>query len=217
MRRPSLRAAAAALAVAAVAGGAAAVASAQSSPSGPQISRSTDAVGGRTVVAWAAPFARFQVERGRLSDCSRGQRGVVFFIPGSSGPNGRTSCTVPATLPIMVSPATLICTAPDRGFCTDTARINDVRRVRTTIDGRPVTLRQFDWVSRQAFRVERAAGLGGGLHVHHRRAGPRPAHDRCVGDLPQPDPAGPDDGHDHGSVRARQNRRIEVDRLLRLV
>jgi hypothetical protein len=166
MRRPSLRAAAAALAVAAVAGGGAAVASAQSSPSGPQISRSTDAVGGRTVVAWAAPFARFQVERGRLSDCSRGQRGVVFFIPGSSGPNGRTSCTVPATLPIMVSPATIICTAPDRGFCTDTARINDVRRVRTTIDGRPVTLRQFDWVSRQAFRVDgQQASVAGYMYI----------------------------------------------------
>jgi hypothetical protein len=166
MRRPLLRAALALFAAVALGGGAAAVASAQSAPAGPQISRSTDAVAGRTVVAWAAPFARFQAERARLSDCARGQRGLVFFIPASRGGNGRTSCTVSSTQPIMVSPAAFVCTVPDRGFCTDTARINDVRRVRTTIDGQPVTLRQFDWVSRQSFRVDGAqASVAGYMYI----------------------------------------------------
>jgi hypothetical protein len=166
MRRPSLRAAVALVAAAALVGGAAAVAAAQSAPSEPQISRSTDAVGGRTVVAWSAPFAEYLVERSRLHDCSRGQRGLVFFIPGTSGGNSRTSCTVSAAQPIMVSPAVVICTVPDRGYCTDTARINDVRRVRVTIDGQPVTVRQFDWVSRQAFRLKgQQASVAGYMYI----------------------------------------------------
>jgi hypothetical protein len=90
----------------------------------------------------------------------------VFFIPASKGPDGRTSCTVSATQPIMVSPAMIVCTVPDRGFCTDTARINDVRRVRVTIDGQPVTVRQFDWVSRQAFRADgEQASVAGYMYI----------------------------------------------------
>jgi hypothetical protein len=66
----------------------------------------------------------------------------------------------------MVSPAVFLCTVPDRGFCTDTARINDVRRVRITIDGQPVTVRQFDWVSRQAFRLKgQQAAVAGYMYI----------------------------------------------------
>ena len=164
MTRAAVRAAVALIAAAALAG--AAGAAGQTPPAGPQISRSTDGVAGRTVIAWAAPFARFQVERARLSDCSRGQRGLVFFIPGSTGRNARTSCTVPASQPIMVSPAAITCTVPKRGFCTDPARTNDVRRARITIDGKPVPVRQFDWVSRQAFRMKgQHASVGGYMYI----------------------------------------------------
>jgi hypothetical protein len=62
----------------------------------------------------------------------------------------------------MVSPAAVVCTAPDRGFCTDPRRINDVRRVRVVIDGAPLTIRNFDWVSRQAFEIGGDAGAVGG-------------------------------------------------------
>jgi hypothetical protein len=165
MTRAAVRAAVALIAAAALAGAAGAAAG-QTPPAGPQISRSTDGVAGRTVIAWAAPFARFQVERARLSDCSRGQRGLMFFIPGSTGRNARTSCTVPATQPIMVSPAAIICTVPDRGLCTDTARINDVRRARILIDGKRVPVRQFDWVSRQAFRIKgQQASVAGYMYI----------------------------------------------------
>lgn len=160
MTRAAVRAAAA-LIVAGTLAGAAGAAAGQSPPAGPQLSRSTDGVAGRTVIAWAAPFARFQ-DGARPSDCARGQRGLVFFIPPATGPSQRTQCTVAAGRPILVSPAGLVCTVPDRGFCTAAERINDVRRVRLTIDGAPVTIRQFDWVSRQAFRLdgEQAAVAG---------------------------------------------------------
>ncbi len=125
----------------------------QTAPSGPAIARSSEGVAGRTVIAWTAPFAQYQLERARRSDCQRGQRAKVFFVPAATGPNQTTSCTVPAGLPVMVVASGFVCTAPLRGFCTDTARINDVRRVRFAIDGAPVTIRQFDWVSRQAFRI----------------------------------------------------------------
>jgi hypothetical protein len=66
----------------------------------------------------------------------------------------------------MVTPAAVICTVPDRGYCTDTSRINDVRRVRVTIDGVPVTIRNFDWVSRQAFRLGgTAASVAGYMYI----------------------------------------------------
>jgi hypothetical protein len=163
--RPRLAHAAAALLAAAALAGSAALAVGQTGSSGPQISRSTDAVAGRTVVAWAGPFARFQADRARPSDCARGQRGLVFFIPGATGTNQRTDCTVPAGQQILVSPAWFICHVPQRGFCTDTARINDVRRVRVTIDGAPVTVRQFDWVS-QSIPIEgRPAAVAGYVYI----------------------------------------------------
>lgn len=128
----------------------------QSGTSGVQSSRSVDAVAGRTVIAWSAPFARYQ-ERGGPADCGRGQRGLVLFIPIARGPNQRTSCTAEVNQAVMVSPAATTCTPPDRGLCTDFALVNDVRRVRITIDGVPVRLRPFDWVSRQGFRVRQHA------------------------------------------------------------
>ena len=118
------------------------------------------------MIAWAAPFARYQWDSARPADCARGQRGLVFFIPSATGANQRTRCTVAADQPILVSPANVICTVPDRGFCTDDARVNDVRRVRLTIDGAPVTVRHFDWVARQAFRVsEGPAAVAGYVYI----------------------------------------------------
>lgn len=159
-------AAVAALTAAAALAAGAVVAAGQSAPSGPQIARSSDGVGGRTVIAWSAPFAQYQIERARRGDCGAGQRATVFFIPAGRGPNDRTSCTVAANVPVMVTPAAIICSVPDRGFCTDTSRINDVRRVRVTIDGAPVTVRNFDWVSRQAFRIgPKQASVAGYMYI----------------------------------------------------
>lgn len=134
----------------------------QSAPSGPQILRSSDGIAGRTVISWMAPFAQFQDERASRSDCSRGQRPVMLFVPAATGSNDRVDCTVPLGRPVMVSPAAYLCVAPNRGLCTDTGRINDVRGVRLAIDGVPVTIRQFDWVSRQAFTLDGAPGAVGG-------------------------------------------------------
>ena len=164
MSRATVRATIAILAAALAVGAAAAWG--QSAPAGPTVARSSQGVAGRTVIAWSAPFAQFQAERARRSDCSRGQRSLVLFIPAAQGPDQRTSCTAELNQSVMISPAGIICTVPDRGFCTDTARINDVRRVHLSIDGVPVKVRQFDWVSRQAFRVDGTeASVAGYMYI----------------------------------------------------
>ena len=160
MSRATVRATIAVLALALIAG--AAAAAGQSAPSGPQIQRSSSGVAGRTVIAWSAPFAQFQARSDRPADCNRGQKSLVLFVVGASGPNQRTACTARVGQPVMVSPAFVICTPPDRGFCTATERVNDVRRVRMSIDGVPVVRRNFDWVARQGFKLggEQAAVAG---------------------------------------------------------
>ena len=136
MGTATIRATIAVVALALVAG--AAAAAGQSAPAGPQIERSSGGVAGRTVIAWSAPYAQFQARSERPADCDRGQKSLVRFVVAASGPNRRTSCTTRVGQPVMVSPAMVVCTPPDRLFCTATERVNDVRRVRVAIDGVPI-------------------------------------------------------------------------------
>ena len=123
----------------------------------------SDTVLGRTVASWTPSFLKWAFERSSADfstrtptwgDCATGQGGRVFFLPISFGGTQRVACTVAAGVPVLMSPAGLTVTGPDRAFALDLARRDEVVQVGMKIDGVPVRIRARDWVRKTGFSLK---------------------------------------------------------------
>jgi hypothetical protein len=131
----------------------------------PQVLRQDDTVAGRTVNAWVAPYAKWNWERFKPTNCQAGQRGRMFFLPASGPGNHTASCTVDVGTPVMATPATLLCSGVrDVPTCLDPQVQHQVKQAGVKIDGVPLRVRPRDWVTKSGFSMGGGPGAAAGYY-----------------------------------------------------